>query len=200
MSDLTVGKNGIGPPRLADAVILRPGDAGFPEAAFAGVADSKFRSCEHPGCGTRYLPSVPGIRYCLIHNTSAFAYERASGMVRTPATNGTKEKPMGGATSVTTKSRRCVVCSKEYLPTGNAQKRCPSCSAKVKPPTKPKAEKSSASTAIANLRQKAAPPPVAAPPQPIGTGAGGDLYQQLSARRQQMLDDIAAIDRVLEII
>lgn len=64
----------------------------------------------------------------------------------------------------------------------------------AKPVAVKRDEKPSETTAaIANLRKKVAP-------QPTGTGAVGDLYQQLSARRAQMLTDIAAIDRVLAIL
>lgn len=80
MNDDAIGKSGIHAPPLAPARILRPGDPGFP--ADAGTIAGKFRNCEHPGCARRYLPSVPGMRYCLEHNTPEAAKMRSAGMVR----------------------------------------------------------------------------------------------------------------------
>jgi hypothetical protein len=63
----------------------------------------------------------------------------------------------------------------------------------------PDAKPSKTTAALASLREKAELA-LTLVPQPTGTGAGGDLYQQLSARREQMLADIAAIERVLAIL
>lgn len=39
---------------------------------------------------------------------------------------------------ISTKTRQCVNCKREYAPTGNRQSRCQACRQKVKPPTRTK--------------------------------------------------------------
>lgn len=139
MNDMAVGKNGIGPPPLAPARIFRPGDPGFPADVGESVSASKFRNCQHPGCGMRYLPSVPGMRYCLTHNTPEAERTRAAGMTYTPQAERPKPKlkePAVADPHVTTKTRQCFICRREYVPSGNRQKRCPTCAGRKLPPTR----------------------------------------------------------------
>lgn len=82
--------------------------------------------------------------------------------------------------------KRCVTCSREYQATGNAQKLCPECMGKRKPPTKPTAKPevpkpaNAIAAAIGNLRAKAAPPPVAA----SGPDRFADLRKIAASYRQ----------------
>jgi len=138
MSDLAVGKNGIGPPQLAPARIFRPGDAGFPDSAghYTETRDEPMsdKPCRFEGCG-QPKAAGRGKAYCATHTDP-----------------------------------------KARLPSNQP--------AKAQKP-------STVADAIGKLRAKAAP---------TGTGKGGDLHQQLSERRAQMLADIEAIDRVLAIV
>lgn len=106
MSEMSVGKNGM-PVTISPVRIIRPGDPGFPVEA--QVTGSKFANCQHPGCGIRFLPSVPGIRYCLNHNTPAAAHERDAGMVSTPH----HQRPIPGRSTAVTKPKEPAKCPQE---------------------------------------------------------------------------------------
>lgn len=112
--------NGAGPVK-----ILRPGDPGFPK--YEDTPAQTRKTCQHPGCATTFEPSATQRKYCKDHGTKQAEQERYRIKL------GAVPKK-----AIPSKTRRCFQCGGDYVPTGNAQRTCPTCKSKAIPPTKPK--------------------------------------------------------------
>lgn len=203
----SVGKNGIGPPQLAPARIIRPGDPGFPAAQ--EPTEGKFRNCQHPGCGRRYMPTVPGVRYCLEHNTYDAQAARDAGMVRTPVNQVRKERPVakedreeklcaheGCAVSFTPKRKDSSYCPEHATSTWSSRRFAerkaaqqgkpgprPAGKARTTPVRKASSKKPAApvvAAAIASLRTKEGKAPAKVIDSAFDTQVGGDHYRQMA--------------------
>ena len=82
------------------------------------------------GCEKKFIPTGPSSKYHPECAKRIHLEKAEEGNKRCRAKAGCKTKGPGGMTGLAAK-KICIDCGAEFQPTGNAQKRCPECKAKL---------------------------------------------------------------------